>query len=137
MRIGEVVACSGITDKTLRFYEDIGVLDAPDRTSSGYRDYESGVLDRLAFIRAAQAVGLSLGEIREIIAMRDRGEVPCAHVLELLTSRSSEVEARIAELQRLRGELRRLALRARNLDPTDCDPARVCHLIAPSKRGAR
>src|SRR5438132_14195611 len=133
MQIGEVVTRSGLSDKTLRFYEDVGVLDPPERTPSGYRDYDTAVLDRLAFIRAAQAVGLTLGEIREVIAMRDRGEVPCGHVLELLQQRSAEVEARIVELQRLRAELRRLARRARSLDPADCDPGRVCHLITPSR----
>jgi DNA-binding transcriptional MerR regulator len=133
VRIGEVVARSGLSDKTLRFYEDVGVLDPPARTPSGYRDYDGAVLDRLAFIRAAQAVGLTLGEIREVIAMRDRGEVPCGHVLDLLQERSAEVEARIAELQRLRTDLRQLARRARSLDPADCDPRQVCHLIAPSR----
>jgi DNA-binding transcriptional MerR regulator len=78
-----------------------------------------------------------LGEIREVIAMRDRGEVPCAHVLDLLQQRSAEVEARIAELHPLRAELRRLARRARTLDAADCDPRRVCHLIAPSRRKER
>jgi len=93
VRIGEVVGCSGVSDKTLRFYEAVGVIDPPPRTPSGYRDYGTAVLDRLAFIRAAQAVGLTLGEIREVVAMRDRGEVPCGHVLELLQVRSAEIGA--------------------------------------------
>jgi DNA-binding transcriptional MerR regulator len=137
VRIGEVVTRSGVSDKTLRFYEEVGVLDRPKRAPSGYRDYDADALDRLAFVRAAQAVGLTLGEIREVIAMRDRGEVPCAHVLDLLQQRSAEVEARIAELHRLQAELRRLARRARTLDAADCDPGRVCHLIAPSRRKER
>ena len=67
MRIGELAAESGLSDKALRFYEQIGILDQPDRTPAGYRDYEPTVVDRLTFVRAAQAIGLSLGEIREII----------------------------------------------------------------------
>lgn len=132
MRIGEIAERSGVPVKTIRYYEDIGVLAPPARTASGYRDYDTGVVDRLAFVRAAQSVGLTLGEIREVVALRDRGETPCGHVAELIERRATEIEARIADLQRLRGELRRLARRARSLDPADCEPDRVCHLIAPA-----
>ena len=113
----------------MRYYEDIGLLPAPPRLESGYRDYEPSTLDRLAFIRAAQGVGLSLGEIRGILALRDQGETPCGHVLDLLRTRSAELDRRIAELRTLRGELNRLVARAEGLDPTDCDPARICHLV--------
>ncbi|MGH9251550.1 MAG: heavy metal-responsive transcriptional regulator [Acidimicrobiales bacterium] len=129
MRIGELAAVSGVPAKTIRYYEDIHVLDPPDRTASGYRDYTTEAADRLAFIRAAQAVGLTLGEIRGIVALRDRGEVPCGHVLDLITARAADLDRRIRGLQRLRSELGRLADRARRLDPADCDPRRVCHLI--------
>jgi DNA-binding transcriptional MerR regulator len=90
------------------------------------------MLDRLAFIRAAQAVGLSLGEIRGIVALRDEGQTPCGHVLDLLRTRSAELDRRIAELRALRGELNRLVARAEALDPADCDPERICHLVGPS-----
>jgi MerR family copper efflux transcriptional regulator len=130
MRIGELSRQAGVSDKTLRYYEDVGVLPPARRTSGGYRDYDPSALDRLAFIRAAQAVGLSLGEIREIIGFRDRGETPCAHVAELVRQRAAELEQRIAELERMRTELRRLARRARSLNPADCEPDMVCHVIA-------
>jgi MerR family transcriptional regulator, copper efflux regulator len=129
MRIGELAATSGVPAKTIRYYEDISVLDPPARTSSGYRDYTAEAGDRLAFIRAAQAVGLTLGEIRGIAALRDHGEIPCGHVLDLITARAADLDRRISELQRLRSELGRLADRAQRLDPADCDPRRVCHLI--------
>ena len=129
MRIGELADRSGVTAKTVRYYEDIGLVDAPLRTPSGYRDYEPSALERLAFIRAAQAIGLTLGEIRSIIALRNDGQTPCGHVLDLLRHRVAELDSRIAELRSLRGELRRLVERAQGLDPADCDPGRVCHLI--------
>jgi MerR family transcriptional regulator, copper efflux regulator len=131
MRIGELAAVSGVSAKTIRYYEDIGVLDPPARTPSGYRDYTPEATDRLAFIRSAQAVGLSLGEIRGIVALRDRGTTPCGHVLDLITARAADLDRRIRELQRLRTELGRLVDRAQRLDPADCDPRRVCHLIGP------
>ena len=129
MRIGELAERSGVSTKTIRYYEDIGLLAAPERTASGYRDYDDAASHRLAFIRAAQAVGLSLGEIRGIVALRDAGATPCGHVLELLRDRSVELDRRIAELQSLRAEMRRLVEEAEGLDPADCDPGRICHLI--------
>ena len=129
MRIGDLARRSGVTAKTIRYYEDIGLVEPPARTPSGYRDCEPAALERLAFIRGAQAIGLSLGEIRSIIALRDDGQTPCGHVLDLLRHRADELDRRIAELQSLRGDLRRLVDRAEGLDPADCDPGRVCHLI--------
>lgn len=129
MLISEVARRSGVPAKTLRYYEDIGLLDAPNRTDSGYRNYDEGVLARLAFIRSAQAIGLSLGEIRSIVALRDDGEAPCGHVLELLRHRSAEIDHAIRDLRALKRELNRLVERAQELDPTDCDSSRVCHLI--------
>jgi DNA-binding transcriptional MerR regulator len=129
LKIGGVAARSGVSAKALRYYDDIGILRPAERTASGYRLYHDDALQQLAFVRSAQAVGLTLGEIREIVALRDRGEVPCGHVLELIQRRAGELDQRIVELQVLRGELRRLARRARRLDPRDCDPDRVCHLI--------
>jgi len=129
MRIGELAVAAGLPTKTIRYYETIGVLAPPSRTPSGYRAYDRNAIDRLRFVRAAQAVGLTLGEIRSIVALRDRGETPCAHVMDLITARAAEVDQRITELQRLRADLETLARRARQLDPADCDPAHVCHLI--------
>jgi MerR family transcriptional regulator, copper efflux regulator len=135
VRIGELATRSGVPVKTIRYYEDIGVLAEADRTPSGYRDYDDPSIDRLAFVRAAQAVGLTLGEIRQVVALRERGETPCTHVVELLERRADEIEGRIAELQRLQVDLRRLASRAQDLDPADCDPGQVCHVIAPRRPG--
>lgn len=129
VRIGEVSKRSGVPVKTIRYYEEIGVLAAPRRSGSGYRDYESEAVNRLGFIRASQAFGLSLGEIREIAAYRDRGEVPCAHVLALLRRHSQEIDERIAVLQHVRSALDGLVSRARKLRPEDCSPSSVCHLI--------
>jgi DNA-binding transcriptional MerR regulator len=132
VRISELADQAGVTSKTLRYYERIGVLPAPSRSTSGYRDYRPAAVDRLGFIRAGQAVGLSLGEIRQVVALRDRGETPCDHVYQLLQRRTAELDKRIDELQALRRELRALTKRARRLDPTDCNPRGVCHLIQSS-----
>ena len=129
MRIGDVAARSGVSAKALRYYEEIGLVTPAERTPSGYRLYDDAVLDRLAFIRASQALGFSLGEIRSIVALRDRGETPCAHVLELLRERADDIGRTIRELRAHQAELRRLVDRAEHLDPAGCAPEKVCHLI--------
>lgn len=129
MQIGELARRAGTTTKALRYYEGIGLLVADSRTPAGYRQYGSGALDRLAFIRAAQALGFSLGEIRGITGLRDRGETPCGHVLQLIRTRSSEIAGRIADLQQLHQELLHLAEQGERLDPHDCQPSSVCHII--------
>jgi MerR family copper efflux transcriptional regulator len=129
MRIGELASRSGTSTKTIRYYESVGLVPAPERLSSGYRHYDESALARLTFIRAAQAVGLSLGEIRSILALRDDGETPCGYVVDLLRSRTAELDRRITELRSLRGELVRLVEQAEHLDPSDCEPRAICHVI--------
>ena len=129
MRIGELAERAGTSVKTIRYYDRIGVLRPAERSESGYRLYSESALGRYRFVRAAQAVGLRLGEIREIIALRDGGETPCGFVVDLIGRRAAELDVRIAELVALRDELRSLDRRARRLDPRRCDPRLVCHVI--------
>src|SRR6266478_4990505 len=98
MKIAELARRSGAASTALRYYEKAGLLPESRRSSSGYRTYQPDTVPRLAFIRAAQAVGLSLAEIREVIGIRDAGAAPCTHVLELIERHRAEVQARIREL---------------------------------------
>ncbi|MDE3146134.1 MAG: MerR family transcriptional regulator [Acidobacteriota bacterium] len=129
MRIGELALKCEVSIKTIRYYEEIGVLAGPERTPSGYRNYEPEAVDRLRFIRASQSVGLTLREIREIVAYRDRGDVPCAHVLELLRRHREDCVGQIAELHGAVRTLDSLITRAARFLPEDCSPDGVCHLI--------
>lgn len=129
MQIGEVARRAGLATSAIRFYEEEGLLPAPERTESGYRDYDSSVLARLEFIRAGQAVGLTLRELSQVLQMRDRGDSPCRHVTELLDTRIQEVKERIDELHRLRSDLTSLRERAADLDPAVCPPESVCHIL--------
>lgn len=92
MRIGELAKASGTTTKTLRYYEDAGLLPAPERTAGGYRDYTPDVLPRLDFIRRGRATGLTLGQIREVLDVRDAGRAPCQHVQRLLTTHLTDLD---------------------------------------------
>lgn len=129
MRIGELAQRAGLTTKTLRFYEQAGLLPAPARNASGYRDYDDDALDRLRFVRAAQAAGLSLAEIAGVIVARDVAGPPCAHVGALLDAHAVVLDQRIAESMALREELLWLRDRAARLDPGACSADKVCHVI--------
>jgi MerR family transcriptional regulator, copper efflux regulator len=128
MRIGEAAGRSGVPAKTIRFWEDQRLLPAPARTPAGYRDYDPAILERLAFIRQAQAAGLTLEHIRQVLDIRDGGQPPCVHVAGLIGRRLAEVEARLAELARARDQLAALAARAAAQDPADCRG--YCSIIA-------
>lgn len=129
MHIGELASRSGLAPSAVRYYEQLGLLPAPERTESGYRSYGSDTLDRLTFIRSAQAVGLTLAEVGQVLGVRDAGEAPCLVVSELIDRRYAEVRARIAEFQALEQELARLQKRAARLQARDCDPSGICHVI--------
>ena len=70
-----------------------------------------------------------------MLGFRDRGETPCEHVRVLIDRRAAELDERIDELSRLRAELTRLSKRARPLDPAECEPAMVCHIINAVRAG--
>src|SRR5215813_13661317 len=129
MRISELARRSGLAATALRYYEKAGLLPRSARTESGYRDYDGGTLPRLAFIRAAQAIGLSVAEIREVIGIRDAGTAPCSHVVELIERHRAEVRARIRQLQQLESDLALLAEQGSNVDPAECDPTGICKVI--------
>lgn len=129
MRIGQLSSRTGLTTKTIRFYEQAGVLPEPRRQGSGYRDYDEDALTRLAFIKAAQGAGLTLAEIRQVISVRDRIGPPCEHVTRLLDARAADLDARIVELVALRDDVERLRSRAATLNPAECAAPEVCHVI--------
>jgi len=120
MRIGEIADRAGVPAKTIRFWEDQRLLPPPARTSAGYRDYGPAILERLAFIRQAQAAGLTLEAIHQRHPGRGSGQPPCVHVTGLIARRLVEVEARLVELVRTRDQLAALAARAAAQDPADC-----------------
>ncbi|MCT2020283.1 heavy metal-responsive transcriptional regulator [Kocuria marina] len=115
MKIGELAQLSGVTTKTIRYYESIGVLPEPARTTSGYRDYDESFVDRLTFIRSAQRLGVSLDEVREILAFRERNEAPCVYVRGVLESQLEGIGQRIRELEVLREQLTEIVSEADRL----------------------
>jgi DNA-binding transcriptional MerR regulator len=106
LRIGELARRSGVPAHTIRFYEARGVLPRPPREANGYRAYGREAVDILRFVRQAAGLGLSLAEIREIVAIRGGGRPPCAHVHRLLQARARVLDRQVRELLELRRRLR-------------------------------
>jgi DNA-binding transcriptional MerR regulator len=129
VRIGQLAAQTGFSLRTIRFYEQSGILPTPERTPGGYRSYDQDAVTRLRFVRSAQTLGLSLAEIADVLRIRDYESPPCSYVAELLETHISALDTRLKELTALRDELR-----ARHPLETAPDPARnrsdhVCYLI--------
>ena len=112
MLIGALADAVGLPSQTIRFYERKGLLPAPERGANGYRVYDESTLTRLHFVQTAQAAGLTLAEIGNIIDLRDDGNVPCAHVATLIHSKLADVRARIRDLAALEAELKVLIERS-------------------------
>ncbi|MBN9739350.1 MULTISPECIES: heavy metal-responsive transcriptional regulator [unclassified Pseudonocardia] len=129
MRIGDLATASGLTTKTIRFYEQAGLLPAPPRTPNGYRDYPEQTPARLTFIRDAQGAGLTLAEIRSVLVLREGGQAPCAHVTTLIDQHLADIERRLTELATTRDALRGLAHRAATTDPAACTEDDICTIL--------
>lgn len=104
-QIGSVAKESGIPIKTIRYYEELGLLKALGRTEGGYRLFNSDVLTRLKFIKRAQSLGLSLSEIKEFLEVHNRGDLPCDHIKVKLEDKVAAIEQQIRDLQILKQEL--------------------------------
>ena len=106
-RIGEFASLTGLTPDTLRFYERRGLLEAPARSGGRFRIYSAPAVDRVRFIKRAQALGLSLDEIHELVHFNGQGGLQrCCRVQELLRGRLRELEIRLAELGGLQETLK-------------------------------
>lgn len=115
LRIGDLASRFTLNPRTIRFYEDVGVLPPAERTDAGHRRYDEADVARLGFVRTAQRFGFSLDEIREILAFRERGERPCGYVVGVLDRRVDQLATQIAEMHALKTTLEDLRIRARNL----------------------
>lgn len=120
MRIGELALATGESVRTLRYWADAGLLDAA-RTESGYRAFDEDTVERVAFLRQAQALGLTLAEIRGVLELRREGVRPCAHVRQRLEAHLAVVRERIEALQALEDNLAARVAWARVEPAPQCD----------------
>ena len=127
--IGEVAQRAGVSATTIRYYEDIGLLTKPSRSSAGYRRYSESTVEELRFIRKAQALGFSLDEIAEILDLSRSGQTPCAHVRSLARQHLAAAEERIRQLHRFRDQLAAQVAKW-DAQETAVTCAGLCQLIA-------
>jgi DNA-binding transcriptional MerR regulator len=114
MFIGEVAKRAGVSAHTIRYYEAERLIGRPARSAAGYRVYSTRVIDELAFVRRAQALGLSLTETREILNLGRSGESPCDRVASICETRLADIERRMDELRTFRDNLRAAYRAAKN-----------------------
>ena len=120
LAIGTLAKRTGTKVQTIRYYEQIGLLPEPGRTEGGQRRYGDADLDRLAFIRHARQLGFTLEAIRELLDLSDNPSRSCAEVDVIAHRQLKEVEARIARLEALRKELKRMLQQCRRDTVSDC-----------------
>ena len=129
--VGKAAQAAGVSAKAVRLYESKGLLPEAQRTEAGYRLYTDDDIAILRFIRQAKTLGLSLGEIRDILDLRRGGTTPCGHVVALLDQRIRDIDRTITELRQLRHTLAGTSATARQQAG---DNGGVCQIIehAPS-----
>jgi DNA-binding transcriptional MerR regulator len=137
LTIGKLASLAAVTPDTLRYYERLGLWPAPPRTNGGYRLYDPSLVERIGFIRKAQALSLSLEDVREILRVADKGTPPCEHVRTTLAERLRDVDARIAELQTLRQTLSRALARSRSLPLAKSCVCSIIEAQSPSAQAVR
>jgi MerR family transcriptional regulator, copper efflux regulator len=120
MNIGEAARASGVSAKTIRYYEEIGLIDAANRDANGYRDYSRADAELLRFIRHARAVGFGIKECRMLVALYRDPNRHSRDVKALAQAKIAEIDRRIAEFQHMRGELAALAAACPGDDDPEC-----------------
>jgi DNA-binding transcriptional MerR regulator len=129
LTIGELARATNTKIETIRYYEKIGLLPAPGRTSGNYRSYAAGHLQRLGFIRRARELGFSIEDVRELLKLAPHGEQPCDEVDQIVARHLETTEKKIETLKRLRRELRRTLASCKGGPIADC---RVLQALSPS-----
>jgi DNA-binding transcriptional MerR regulator len=120
LTIGALARATGAKVQTIRYYEEIGLLRAPDRSEGGQRRYDAADRDRLGFIRHARELGFPLDAVRELLDMADHPDRPCAEADALVRRHLGQVRLRIARLRALETELERMIVQCGGDRVADC-----------------
>lgn len=119
-RIGEVASLSGVTTKTIRYYESIGLLEKPRRAQNGYRTYDAATVERLRFVHRARDLGFSLDDVQTLLGLWADEKRASSEVRALALEHIERVEEKIAGLESLRDTLRHLVHACHGDDRPDC-----------------
>jgi DNA-binding transcriptional MerR regulator len=130
LRVGAVAKATRVGVQTLHYYERLGLLTKPERSATNYRLYSSDTVRRVRFIKKAQALGLTLEEIKQILYLKDHGRAPCHKVAQLGQKHFTEIDTRLAQLRAYRRALGRALDDWRKEDTTERQCAgEFCDLI--------
>lgn len=119
MNIGEAATQSGLPAKTIRYYEDIGLV-APQRSENGYRDFAENDLHKLAFVQRARSLGFSIEECRALLSLYDDRARASADVKALAKAHLTQIEEKVASLQAMHETLSTLVHKCNGDDRPDC-----------------
>lgn len=117
---GELAKLTGCNLETIRYYENIGVMPDPPRSSKNYRVYDDGHVARLRFIMRARELGFTLDEVRDLLALVDGGAQTCGEVQGLANAHLANVRAKIADLKRIEHVLSSTMAQCTGDDVPDC-----------------
>lgn len=120
MNISTAAKAAGLPVKTVRYYADIGLVQAPSRSNAGYRTYDDASVRKLVFIRRSREFGFSIDECRELLSLYQDQDRTSAEVKKIASNRLEEIEAKQRELQSLHDELAHLVKTCRGDHRPDC-----------------
>lgn len=128
-KIKELSERTNLPAKTIRYYEEIRLLPPARRGDNQYRLYDETDVERLRFIKSARALGFTIQELTQILAIREQNEPPCSHVMTLLKDHMDDIAARICDLEQLHRELSAVYETGKQLPEDVQMRGCVCHLI--------
>ena len=128
LSIGKLAAATGTKVETIRYYESVGLLAAPERTAGNYRAYSPAHLARLSFIRRARALGFSLDQIQVLLSLADQKDKSCSAVDLITREHLADIDRKLADLTTLRAELARLIVQCGQGTISDC---RIIESLGP------
>ena len=120
MNIGEAAARSDIAPKTIRYYESVGLIEAPARTAGGYRDYRENDVETLRFVRRSRGLGFSVAEVAELLSLYGDRNRASADVKAIALARISDIDRKMGELASMRSTLTHLAEMCHGDHRPDC-----------------
>ena len=132
LTIGELAKATGTKAETIRYYEKIGLMPAPDRTRGNYRSYGAAELGRLSFVRRARDLGFSLDHVRALLDLADDRSRPCGSVDALAREHVAEIDRKVADLTALRRELSALLSQCQQGTIAEC---RIIEALGPDRVG--
>ena len=130
LKIGDIAKQTDVSVGTLRYYETLNLLYPVERRDNGYRYYNLETIQQVQFIKKAQSLGFSLEEIRQILDVRNRGELPCPFVQDLLEHKIGQLEAQIEQMTMFKVELEGYRDRWTSFANFQQDDLNICPLIA-------